>query len=305
MAPAVHAASGAVLQRAAARDEGRALALGPVAASTSYDAVISADDVDAVYISLTNDVHERWVVAALERGKHVLCEKPLATSAASVERMTAAAERSTLVEALWYRWHPRYRATMDLIAAGAIGEIERVSAHFSFSGVPRDNYRLRPDQGGGALLDVGPYAVDAALSVVSAATGWNEPTLEVAARRRVMGDLGGAGEVDLTTQVELLIGGVPASVTVSIDGPEHQAFTVQGTSGSLIWPAGQVFTVWREACSIEFQPAAASQTQEFAAIDPYVLMVEQCARSMRGEEASVMPTVDSYRLARALETIAA
>jgi predicted dehydrogenase len=305
MAPAVHAAEGAVLQRVAARDLARAEALSPEAATTSYDDVIAADDVDAVYISLTNEVHERWVIAALGRGKHVLCEKPLAMSAESVGRMAAAAQRAQLVEALWYRWHPRYRRTLDLIDSGAIGDVQRVQAHFSFSGVPRDNYRLRPAQGGGALLDVGPYTVDAALSVVAAATGQEAPEVEVVSRRRVMGDLGGAGEVDLTTQVELVVDGVAVLVTVSIDGPEEQSFSVQGSKGSLQWPSGQVFTVWREPCRLEWHSDGVASTESFDAIDPYVLMVEQCGRAMAGDEPSLMPLAHSARLARVLDTLSA
>ncbi|HLY31357.1 MAG TPA: Gfo/Idh/MocA family oxidoreductase, partial [Ktedonobacterales bacterium] len=95
LAPAVHAASGAVLQAVAARDIDRARALRPVgAAYSAYEEVLADPDVDAVYLSLTNEAHAPWSIAAMQAGKHVLCEKPLAMSAAEVDAMSAVAASS-------------------------------------------------------------------------------------------------------------------------------------------------------------------------------------------------------------------
>jgi predicted dehydrogenase len=162
LAPAVHAADGAVLQ-ASRQDEHRAAALEPVRATTSYAEVCTADDVDAVYLSLPNDDHLPWVLEALAAGKQVLCEKPLGLDAAQVARMAAAAESADrlLVEASWNRWHPRTRRVEALLADVA-GPLD-VRAWFTFPGVPADTDRLDPGRGGGALLDVGCYAVAAAL----------------------------------------------------------------------------------------------------------------------------------------------
>ena len=107
LAPAVAAASGAVLHAVAARDPARAAALGPVRAYGDYAALLADDDVDAVYVALHNDAHLPWTLAALAAGKHVLCEKPLGLSAAEVDQMAAAAGDRLVVEASWYRWHPR------------------------------------------------------------------------------------------------------------------------------------------------------------------------------------------------------
>lgn len=108
LSPAVHAADGAHLQAVAARDIDRARSLEPAGkAYDDYSAVLADDTVDVVYIALANDAHERWTLAALEAGKHVLCEKPLGLDVAQVRRMTdaAAAADRLLVEAFWYRWH--------------------------------------------------------------------------------------------------------------------------------------------------------------------------------------------------------
>ena len=103
LGPAVHAAEGAVLHAAAARDEDRAAALGPARAYGSYEALLADADVEAVYISLPNDLHLPWTLAALEAGKHVLCEKPLGLDAGQVDAVAqaAAAADRRVVEASW------------------------------------------------------------------------------------------------------------------------------------------------------------------------------------------------------------
>ena len=102
MAPAVHAANGAILHAVASRDAKRSAQLEPVVVHQSYRTLIDDPNVDAVYISLTNVQHKEWVVAALEAGKHVLCEKPLAMNGEEVRTMQAVAERHQrlLVEAV-------------------------------------------------------------------------------------------------------------------------------------------------------------------------------------------------------------
>ncbi len=162
LAPAVAAADGAVLLAVAARDITRAAALGPAGrVYDDYAGLVADDEVDAVYISLTNEVHAHWSIAALQAGKHVLCEKPLAMNAREAVAMSEAANAAgrRLVEASWYRWHPRVRRAQELLAAGRIGSVRHVSAGFTFAGNLAGNYRLEPTRGGGALYDVGCYAV--------------------------------------------------------------------------------------------------------------------------------------------------
>src|SRR3954469_13651417 len=105
LARAVQTAEGAVLQAVAARDLARAEGLRPVSAYDDYAAVVADDQVDAVYVALSNDLHRPWTIAALEAGKAVLCEKPLGLTAAEVDDMQAAAYAAgaLLVEASWSR----------------------------------------------------------------------------------------------------------------------------------------------------------------------------------------------------------
>ncbi|HST82829.1 MAG TPA: Gfo/Idh/MocA family oxidoreductase, partial [Kineosporiaceae bacterium] len=137
LAPAVHAADGVVLQAAAARDQHRAAALEPAGHSyADYHQLLADPTVDLVYVALDNAGHLPWTLAALAAGKHVLCEKPLGLDPAAVAAMTAAAAEHDrlLVEAFWYRWHPRTRRLEQLLTQGALGPVQQVESEFTFSG---------------------------------------------------------------------------------------------------------------------------------------------------------------------------
>ncbi len=303
MGPAVHAAHNAELRVVGARDRARALSLEPTHVVSNYDEVIADSTIDAVYISLTNEVHEQWVEAALNADKFVLCEKPLAMSHTSARRMVSGAKRDQLVEALWYRWHPRFQRTLDVIASGAIGEITGVESTFCFDGVPGDNYRLQASRGGGATLDVGPYTLDAAMKVIEAVSRQPVTNVEIM-RRRTLKSHGKDG-VDLTTQAELIINDVPVSWRVSINSPAEQTFRVTGTLATLSWTGAEAFTVWKSTCGLTLTgtDSASTTTEVFDSCDPYQLMVEQCGAVMREGTSSLMSNEDSLRLAATLDQV--
>ena len=129
----------------------------------NYAHVLADPAVQAVYVSLPNSMHHEWTLRALRAGKHVLCEKPIATSVAQAREMFDAAreEGLVLVEAFMYRSHPQTRAVLEHIHAGTIGTVKLIKASFCFrTRKPEANIRFRRDLGGGALLDVGCYCVD-------------------------------------------------------------------------------------------------------------------------------------------------
>ena len=126
----------------------------------SYDDLMADPTVDVVYVATPHAQHEAVVLAALEAGKHVLCEKPFALNAAQAERMASAARARGLfaMEALWSRFLPAYRVVADLLAEGRIGEPLLVEADFGFRVPLMPEHRLFDlAQGGGALLDLGIY----------------------------------------------------------------------------------------------------------------------------------------------------
>jgi D-xylose 1-dehydrogenase (NADP+, D-xylono-1,5-lactone-forming) len=293
VAPAVHAADGAVLQAVGARDAQRAAALQPAGSVGSYAEICTCDDVDAVYVSLPNDDHLQWVLFALAAGKHVLCEKPLAMNADEVAVMRSAADASglLLVEASWNRWHPRTRRIEALVAP--ITGHREVRAWFTFPGVPADNYRLDPARGGGALLDVGCYAVAAALSALGA------DEVGIARVERHLGPTG----VDLTTSAVLTHANGSATVTASFERPEAQGLTIEAPGFSLEF-GGQAFTTWREPCVLRVVQDGAAREEQFAACDPYQLMVEAVSARIRGADAWVLPLATTAAVAATLDAIA-
>lgn len=132
-------------------------------AYASYEALLDDDEIDAVYVPLPNHLHAQWVVAALQAGKHVLCEKPLALSLPEIDAIAEAAEgsRKLVMEAFMYRFAPRWMHTIDLIRSGAIGESRLVRVTMGFKQFYDDyNIRFDPEAGGGVLWDMGCYAVN-------------------------------------------------------------------------------------------------------------------------------------------------
>ncbi len=136
----------------------------------SYEALLDDPDVQAIYNPLPNSLHREWTIRAAEKSKHVLCEKPLALNAAECDEMIAACQQHgvLLMEAFMYRFHPQMTQVKELIESGAVGQVQIIRASFTFVMSDPDNIRLRPELGGGALMDVGCYGVNVARFVTSA-----------------------------------------------------------------------------------------------------------------------------------------
>jgi D-xylose 1-dehydrogenase (NADP+, D-xylono-1,5-lactone-forming) len=132
----------------------------------NLDALLDDADVDAVYLPLGNHEHAEWTLKAIAKGKHVLCEKPMALSVADIDAIEAAAKQHnvTVMEGFMYRFHSQHKRVLDLIRVGLIGEIRTVRASYSFMMRPARMYRLTEniENGGGALWDIGCYAIHSA-----------------------------------------------------------------------------------------------------------------------------------------------
>ena len=130
----------------------------------SYEALLADPDIDAVYNPLPNHLHTEWNLAAIRAGKHVLAEKPFAMNAAEAETVFAEAERHgvRVVEAFMYRTHPTWLEVKRLLDAGEIGALRHVQTFFGYHNVDAGNIRNIVEFGGGALYDVGCYAINSA-----------------------------------------------------------------------------------------------------------------------------------------------
>lgn len=272
-----------------ARDAARARALragGTYAARGSYDEVLADPEVEVVYVALANNDHLTWTLAALKAGKHVLCEKPLGMSALEIDRMTRAADAADrlLVEASWYRWHPRVLLAQERLAAGIVGDVRHASAGFTFGGVPEGNYRNDPAKGGGALYDVGCYALSGLLWAI----GKGLP-VEVTARQ----DLGPTG-VDLTTDAVLTWDdGTTAEMRAGITGGEGQWLVITGARGE-IELRDAPYTSWiGKATELWVSDGRGTERLPVAAADPYLEMLRAVGSRVRGRDAWVLPLADS------------
>lgn len=298
IAPAMHSAHGAVVEVVAARDLARAAALGPRrAAVDDYAAVVDDPDIDAVYVALSNDGHLPWTQRALEAGKAVLCEKPLGRTAEEAHRMRSIADASgaLLVEATWNLWHPRTARAAALIASGALGSVTGVSGSFVFDGVAEGNYRLDPERGGGALLDVGTYPLTGA--------AWATRGRDVAVTD-VEVVTGGRG-VDLTTAARLTLGGVPVHARASFIEAGFETLVIEGELGVIEFTGNDAYTSWMRPSTLRVLDRDGERVEHFAPVDPYRIMIEQVSSAARGDAAWLPDPRWSLAVADAMDAIAA
>jgi predicted dehydrogenase len=231
----------AVASRAADRADAFAQQYGIPHAHGSYDALLADDDVDIVYIATPHSGHGEVVRAALEAGKHVLCEKSFTpTAAETIELAALAAERKLLlVEAMWTRFNHAIVRLLEELADGAIGEVRSVHAQFGIQFPPDETSRIwRADLAGGALLDLCVYP----LSLIHLVLG-------VPDRVRAVGDIRPDG-VDLTESVLLdYADGRLGHALSSITAPFGSHATVGGTEGQVVidppFHAPESFRIYR------------------------------------------------------------
>ena len=151
----------AVASRALAKAQAQAGKLGIREAVEDYEAILADPEIDAVYIPLANHLHVEWTVRALEAGKHVLCEKPLALTVESAKQVIEAAARTgkVVAEAFAYLHQPQSRQVKALVNGGAIGDVRNVKGSFTFPFENKSDFRWHPEYGGGSLWDIGSYPV--------------------------------------------------------------------------------------------------------------------------------------------------
>ena len=190
----------------------------------SYEELLADPEIQAVYIPLPNHLHVRWSIAALEAGKHVLCEKPIGlTSAEAGELLQVSKEHPELkiMEAFMYRHHPQWQRARALVQEGAIGELRTIQTFFSYHNVDPDNIRNMAEIGGGGLMDIGCYCISLSRFVFDA-----EP-------QRVMGIV----EHDPVFKTDRLVSGLmdfgvgTSTWTCSTQLSSYQRVNIFGTEG--------------------------------------------------------------------------
>ncbi len=215
----------AIASRTQSKAAAAAEELGIPKAYGSYEALLADPTIEAVYIPLPNHLHLEWTLAAAAAGKHVLCEKPLALSSTDARRMIDASNQAgvLLMEAFMYRLHPLWQEVRRLIGAGTIGELVALQSFFSYRNLDPTDIRNQVTTGGGALLDIGCYPVNAARMLFGSEPG------EVKALIRRHPDFG----TDVITSALLDFGSRHATFTVSTMLEPHQRVDLVGSEGRL------------------------------------------------------------------------
>ena len=252
----------------------------------SYQEVLDDPAVEAVYIPLPNHLHRQWTERAAASGKHVLCEKPLATASGDVAAMYSACRNAgvVLAEAYMTPFHPRTSVVIDTVRSGVIGDVRSIRSEFSFTIGPEhvDNYRWVPDHGGGALWDLGIYTLSPILDLL------DSPTV-----RNVTSHIGTSG-VDATTTVTLTTEQTTATTLCSFEMPERQMLEVRGTTGTIT--VDRPFTPSESDDHFVIDRSDGSREHiTTGGADPYRSMLETFARTCRAT--STWPRTEAATLA--------
>lgn len=299
--PALHAADGAEVVAVASRSLERATDFatrnGIARGHGSYEDLLADPDVDAVYIPLPNRLHAEWTIRAAESGKHVLCEKPLAMDAAECQAMARAADAAgiVLMEAFMYRFHPRSRRVLELLDAGAIGEPRTIRSAFTFRLRSEENIRLSAELGGGALMDVGCYCVNAARTLAG-----REPHLAQATARWTGGSPG-AGVDDELTGVLHFSDGLTAHFDCALTQERWEFYEVAGTEGVL--RVDRAFLPGTDDVAAVVHRGRDQAEHPVAGDDEYRLMVEHFTACVRDGAEARWPAAEAAANMRAIEAL--
>jgi len=294
--PAIAASPGARLVAVASESaaDGGAGWFEPLRAYRAYEAVLDDSEVEAVYVPLPNSLHRAWVVRAAAAGKHVLCEKPLAPTAADGEAMAAACARArvALCEAYMTPFHPRAIALDTLVASGRLGALRFARAAFTGVLDRRDDYRWRPEMGGGSLLDVGIYC----LAPLLAAAGRTPARVEASATLAKSGvDASFSGWLDFGD-------GFTATIECSFDAPERQFLEIVGTEASVVLDRAYTPGPADTAMMLRHRDGRVESVAT-AGADPYREMIEHFQTVLRGGAVPRRPCAESITLLAVLERL--
>lgn len=276
MGPAIHAAKGARLAALATSDPAKAVAFADMAPGLrvhdSYDAMLSDPGIDAIYVPLPNHLHVEWSKKALAAGKHVLCEKPVALTAAEVDGLIAARDASACfaTEAYMIVHHPQWQRAKALYESGAIGDLVHVNGLFGFNNAHEtQNIRNKPDTGGGGIYDIGVYTYGATRWL----TGQEPESITHA-------DLDLENGVDVVARVAARFPSFSASWVNSMRIHNVQEMTFAGTTGTLTLRTPFNAGVFDQA-EVILSTGTTRTVERFPGVNQYVNQVEAFGAHVR------------------------
>jgi predicted dehydrogenase len=260
----------------------------------SYAALIADPELDAIYNPLPNGLHAEWTIAALEAGKHVLCEKPFTANAKEAEEVAAVATRTGLVvmEAFHYRYHPLAQRMLHIVESGELGAVERIETALCFPLPKFSDIRYQYDLGGGALMDVGTYAVHMARllgreepAVASAMAKLRTPNVDRAMRAELKFPSGHTGRITCSMWSKWAI-----QTYARVTGDKGELSVINPTSPQL----------WHR---MRVKVGGTARTEKFPKKPTYEYQLEAfCAAVLRGAPI-LTPPADSIAQMRVIDAI--
>jgi predicted dehydrogenase len=289
-----HAELAAIASRDAERAARYAAAKAIPTAYGSYEALLADDSIDCVYVPLPNALHREWAAAALEAGKHVLCEKPLTPSAEeAAELFDLARERGlVLMEAFMYRHHPKTRLLRGVVRDGRIGAplLVRMKFHFEVE-EPATDIRYRPEMAGGALRDVGCYCVSMASFLADSAP------VQVGGSARQADS--GVDETFVGTM--LFEDGMLATFDCGMASPLEVGVEVVGSDGKAV--VEMPWYAHLEPHSIRVLGDGAAEELAASGDNAYRLELENFCAAVRGEGQPAIPAAETVRNLETIERL--
>ena len=292
MGPALHAARGARLAALATSSPAKAaafIAFAPdLTLHESYEALLADPGVEAVYIPLPNHLHIAWGIRALEAGKHVLIEKPLALTAAEIDPLIAARDAAgrCAAEAYMIVHHPQWQLVRHWLDAGRIGRLKHADVAFTFDNPDPANIRNRAETGGGSIPDIGVYAYSAIRFAARA-----EPVRLASRIKRengvdtfaqVWGEMAGPG------------GAFSFAALTSTRLFPRQEVTFQGETGRITLSAPFNAGIFDQA-EVTLHGPNSAETHRFPGVNQYLLQVEAFVRHIRDGEAFLWTLEDARK----------
>lgn len=267
----------------------------------SYEELLADDQISCVYLPLPNHLHGKWIRNAADAGKHILCEKPLALTVAEAEGVAAhCADRGVLImEAFMYRFHPAWVSAREIIASGRIGQVTDVAVWFSFRSKRPTDYRHDVAAGGGALYDVGCYAVD----VIRTFLG-DDPEQVLASAR-----IDPVSGVDMTFTGILGYNNSTGTFTCSMEQEPEHSVTIHGTGGWLRitdpfnCPADYATKITIGTGGDEHPHHSRVETIEVPPANQYGLEATALSRAILEGKPSPHPIAETIRNTRILERL--
>lgn len=260
----------------------------------SYEALLLDPEIEAVYIPLPNHMHLEWVKKTIDAGKHVICEKPLTLDAEETKKLMAYAEGKSVkvMEAFMYRFHPKWQMVRKLMKENAIGMVKTIHTVFSYTNVDPTNIRNIKAYGGGALMDIGCYAISSARWILD-----QEPIKVMA-----LNEYSESFETDVLSSAILDFGDARALFTVSTNIFSAQEVKVYGTNGILevVIPFNDPH---EQSAQIKVTDEQGTRVIEFEPTNQYGELFDAFAKAIRLDEDVPVSLEDSYMNMRIIDQL--